>query len=61
MVTIPEPILQIVRAKLETYEEELDESLYSRESKARHKEHARKFVRWLGGEYSPADYDGSLS
>ena len=50
--------LQEVKRALEKYEEAVDNSPLTVESKKTYKEHPKNFVRWLEGEFEPG---GSLS
>ena len=46
---------------LEEFEEELARSNYSRNTKNVRRGYLRQFVAWLGGTWSPLDYDGTLT
>ena len=51
--------LELIQDLFERFEREMKESNYSANSIAQRVSFVRNFVGWLGGTYSPSDYDGS--
>ena len=53
MVEISPQALAEVRAALERFETEVEESKLSKDSQQTYSNHARQFVRWLEGYFTP--------
>ena len=54
-------VLEQIRERFKEYEREMRASNYSKTSKGQMINHADRFLRWLADQYSPLDYDGSLT
>ena len=58
---VSQQALSEVERVLLIYEQEMKDSNYSLNTQNVHRGYVRQFVRWLAGDFSPLDYDGSYS
>ncbi len=56
---VSQQALAEVEQVLPIYEQAMKDSNYSPNTQHVHRGYVRQFVRWLAGDFSPLDYDGT--
>ena len=61
MAKVDAKTLASIQGLVEQFEEELERSNYSRNTKVIRRDYLRQFIRWLDDDWSPLTYDGSMT